>query len=113
MAAGLPQLEVDCRTLRARLDAGESILLIDCREQHEYDLVQIEGSRLIPMSELLKRARELDGEQEAELVVFCHHGVRSLQVATWLRRQGFSKASSLSGGIDRWAQEIDPTLPRD
>ena len=56
--------------------------------------------------------RELDALRNDEIVVYCHHGVRSRQVAHWLRGQGFAQVKSLAGGIDRWSQEIDPTLPR-
>jgi rhodanese-related sulfurtransferase len=111
MPAPLP-LETDCRELKARLDGGEDLLLLDCREPDEYQLVRIAGSTLIPMSELLARASELEPHRERPLVVHCHHGGRSLQVAGWLRQQGFARAQSLSGGIDRWSLEIDPTLPR-
>jgi rhodanese-related sulfurtransferase len=64
------------------------------------------------MSELSQRVVELDELRDAEMVVYCHHGVRSRQVANWLRGQGFAHVQSLAGGIDRWAQEIDGTLPR-
>jgi len=105
-------IEIDCRTVKARLDAGESLVLLDCRESNEHEFVHLEGSRLLPMSELLLRVGELEAERNVEIVVYCHHGVRSRQVANWLRAQGFSHVRSLSGGIDRWSQEIDPTLPR-
>lgn len=105
-------IEIDCRTVKARLDAGDPLVLLDCRERNEYDFVRLETARLVPMSELSQRVGELDELRDAEMVVYCHHGVRSRQVANWLRGQGFAHVQSLAGGIDRWAQEIDATLPR-
>jgi rhodanese-related sulfurtransferase len=105
-------IEIDCRTVKARLDAGDPLVLLDCRERNEYDFVRLEAARLVPMSELPQRVGELDELRDAEMVVYCHHGVRSRQVANWLRGQGFAHVQSLAGGIDRWAQEIDGTLPR-
>jgi rhodanese-related sulfurtransferase len=105
-------LEISCEELRARRDAGTSPFLLDCREQDEYERVRLSGATLLPMSELADRVGELDARQSDEIVVYCHHGGRSLRVAMWLRSRGFPRASSLSGGIDRWALEIDPTLPR-
>jgi rhodanese-related sulfurtransferase len=64
------------------------------------------------MSELLQRVGELKEVRESEIVVYCHHGVRSRQVANWLRGQGFAHVQSLAGGIDRWSQDIDAALPR-
>jgi len=105
-------LEIDCRTVKARLDMGDPLVLLDCREPNEYDFVRLDSARLVPMSELAERVGELDSIRDAEIVVYCHHGVRSRQVANWLRGQGFAHVQSLAGGIDRWAQEIDAALPR-
>jgi rhodanese-related sulfurtransferase len=85
---------------------------LDCREQPEYDWVHLPDSLFLPMSELVSRVEELQPYRKATLVVYCHHGVRSLQVAIWLQHQGFTDVRSLSGGIDRWTTEVDPTLPR-
>ncbi|QDT38337.1 rhodanese-like domain-containing protein [Stratiformator vulcanicus] len=105
-------LEIDCQTLHQRLEAGEKVTLIDCREQEEYETVCLKQATLIPMSEMEQRVSELNGQEDDELIIHCHHGGRSLRVAMWLRSQGFSKAKSLSGGIDEWATAIDPSLPR-
>jgi rhodanese-related sulfurtransferase len=105
-------MEVDCQTVKRKLDAGEGCLFLDCREQDEYDFVRIEGTKLIPMSEIQKRVGELEDYKTGEIVVHCHHGGRSLQVTRWLRQQGFENVKSLAGGIDQWAQEIDTALPR-
>lgn len=105
-------LEIDCRSVKLRLDSGDPLVLLDCRERNEYELVRLDSARLVPMSELAQRVGELDQLRESEIVVYCHHGVRSRQVANWLRGQGFANVKSLAGGIDRWSQEIDTTLPR-
>ena len=105
-------LEIDCNTLKARIDSGEKFLLLDCREREEHQLVSLQAAELIPMSEMQQRNQELEPHRETEIVVYCHHGIRSLQVTKWLLQQGFSNVKSLAGGIDQWAQEIEPSLPR-
>lgn len=105
-------LEIDCRRVKEKLDAGEAFVLLDCRERDEHEVAQLDEARLLPMSELQERVVELDDCREREIVVHCHHGVRSQQVAAWLRQQGFADVKSMVGGIDRWAQEIDPSVPR-
>jgi rhodanese-related sulfurtransferase len=105
-------MEIDCHSVKEKLAAAGDCLLLDCREQSEWDTVHIHGALLIPMSELRDRVSELDAYRDAEIMVYCHHGARSLQVAGWLRQQGFSNTLSMKGGIDHWAQEIDTALPR-
>ncbi len=105
-------LEVDCPTVQANLARGGRFVLIDCREQDEWNQVHIAGARLIPMSELTGRLAEIESHRGDPIAIHCHHGGRSLRVATWLREQGFAQVQSMAGGIDRWAVEIDPTLPR-
>jgi len=105
-------LEVDVRQVKAKLDAGDDFLLLDCREKDEYEAVRIEGAVLIPMSEIQERVGELEAHREREIVVHCHHGGRSLRVTHWLRQQGFARVSNMAGGIDDWAVQIDPSLPR-
>ena len=105
-------MEVDCKTVKAKLDAGEGFVFIDCREQNEYDRVKIEGTILIPMGEIPERISELQQHKDSEIIIHCHHGGRSLSVANWLKAQGFQSALSMAGGIDVWAQEIDSSLPR-
>lgn len=89
----------------------EGIVLLDVREPAEYAVARIEGSVLMPMGEVPGRAnQELD--PDARIVAICHHGVRSMNVAVWLRNQGFEKAQSLRGGIDAWSALMDPTVAR-
>lgn len=108
----MSSIEIDCQNVKSKLDSDDSFLLLDCREQNEWDHVRIDGATLVPMSEIQERVGELDAHRDGEVIVYCHHGGRSLQVANWLRQQGFSQAQSMAGGIDVWAQEIEPGLPR-
>ena len=104
-------LEITVDQLKQQLDSTTPPLLLDVREPWEHATAHIEGSTLIPMNEIPGRAhQELD--EDAPILVMCHHGARSLSVATWLRQQGFDKAQSVSGGIDAWSRSIDPTVPR-
>ena len=85
--------------------------LIDVREPWEFSTAHIAGSVLMPMGEVPARAnQELDPDER--LIILCHHGQRSLNVAAWLRKQGFEQAQSLRGGIEAWAAEVDPTVGR-
>ena len=103
-------LEILPAEVKARMDRGESVLLVDVREPWEHRLCRIEGARLIPLGSLAASVSTLP--DESELICYCHHGMRSLDAAAWLRAQGFEKAKSLAGGIERWSREIDPKLPR-
>ena len=107
-----PPLDISCADLKARLDDNPPGLLLDCRETDEYEVVHIESATLLPMSEIMQRVDELEPHKSDDIIVYCHHGGRSQQVAMWLRQQGYEKAQSLAGGVDQWAIEIDPSLPR-
>lgn len=102
--------QITAEDVKAALDKGETFTLIDVREPWEYDVAKIEGSKLMPMGDVPGRAhQELDPDER--IIAYCHHGVRSLNVVNWLRQQGFEKAQSMSGGIDRWSQVVDPKVP--
>jgi sulfur-carrier protein adenylyltransferase/sulfurtransferase len=103
-------LEVTPAELQRELAAGRPIVLVDVREVPEWELVRLEGARLAPLSRLPGLANALD--PAAEIVAYCHHGVRSLQAATFLRSVGWPNVRSLAGGIDRWAREIDREMVR-
>ena len=104
-------LEITVDQLKQHLTSPTPPVLLDVREQWEYDTAHIEGSTLIPMNEVPARAfKELD--EESPILVLCHHGARSLSVASWLRNQGFEQAQSVAGGIDAWSRSIDPAVPR-
>ncbi len=98
--------------LAAHSATGSSPLLLDCRTPEEHATACIVGAVLIPMQELPARLAEIEAWRDAPLVVHCHHGMRSLRVAQWLREQGFPRAQSMAGGIDAWSETIDPTVPR-
>ncbi len=104
-------LEITIDQLKQHLASPTPPLLLDVREQWEYDTAHIDGATLIPMNEIPARAfKELD--EDSPILVLCHHGARSMSVAVWLRNQGFEQAQSVSGGIDAWSRNIDPTVPR-
>lgn len=105
-------LETNCQAVHQKRQAGEKFLFLDCREPDEAAVAKIEGTLLIPMSQLAERAGELETYRQQPVVVHCHHGGRSLRVANWLRNQGFDHAVSMAGGIDQWAAEIDTTIAR-
>lgn len=94
--------------LQRRRQAAEPLLL-DVREPWEFELARIQGSRHLPMHEIPQRHAELD--PNAEIVVICHHGMRSAQVTQYLDHLGFQNVYNLSGGIDAWSREIDPEVP--
>ncbi len=106
-AAGL---EISVEALYARRAAGDSMVLLDVREPHEWEIAHIDGAELLPLRQLPARLRELDAH--TEIVAYCHRGVRSLQALELLRSAGFGKVRSLTGGIDAWAAQVDPAMAR-
>ena len=94
--------------LKSRLEAGERPVLLDVREPWEFELARIEGSKLVPMSQLEKRFTELD--PAAETVVICHHGNRSAYVTQALERAGFERVINLEGGLDAYSF-VDESVP--
>jgi rhodanese-related sulfurtransferase len=105
--------EIAPRALQSFLKNTEntSFVLLDVREPWEFEIAHIDGSVSMPMGDIPSRAHaELD--PDARMIAVCHHGVRSLQVATWLRNQDFEHVQSLAGGLEAWAAEIDPAMPR-
>jgi rhodanese-related sulfurtransferase len=98
------------RQLKQRLEHGQFAgRLLDIREPWEFAICRIEGSEHIPMRQVSAQVHALDPEQE--VVVICHHGVRSRFVGQYLERVGFRRVINLSGGLDAWAREVDRTLP--
>ncbi len=96
--------------LIARREAGELWQVLDVREPWECRIAKIDGALPIPMGEIPARLRELDEQQG--IAVLCHTGVRSAAVAHWLASQGFEPVANVEGGIDAWALDVDPALPR-
>ncbi|HTS51410.1 MAG TPA: rhodanese-like domain-containing protein [Bryobacteraceae bacterium] len=112
MSEALP-LEITPQDVKRRVEAGERLTLIDVREPPEFQTARIAGAELIPMRTVPAELQRLDAAaDDSTLVVFCHHGVRSLNVVNWLRQQGVASCQSMAGGIDRWSLEIDPSVPR-
>jgi rhodanese-related sulfurtransferase len=85
-------------------------LLLDVREPWEFELCHIADSQPLPMNSLPGRLAELDPQRPT--VVICHHGHRSLQVAAYLERNGFTEVTNLTGGVAAWAQQVQPTMPQ-
>jgi sulfur-carrier protein adenylyltransferase/sulfurtransferase len=101
--------EISVAELKGRLDGGEDVFILDVREQGEYDRCNL-GGYLVPLRDLPGRVNELDPNRE--IVVMCHSGARSARAVQFLQQAGFTQAKNLSGGIDKWAREIDPKMPR-
>jgi sulfur-carrier protein adenylyltransferase/sulfurtransferase len=102
--------EITPRELADRMARGDKPRIIDVREPHEFAIARIPGAELIPLAMLGTAQTKLD--RNAEIVVHCHSGVRSLWAARHLREAGFSRVLNLTGGIDRWSDEVDPTVPK-
>jgi adenylyltransferase/sulfurtransferase len=103
--------EITAEELKAELDQkGRDLVLVDVREPHEWEIARIEGARLIPLNQLPERLGELDGH--SEIVTHCHHGARSMKALEILKGAGFSKVRSLAGGIDAWAERVEPGVAR-
>lgn len=98
--------------LSERLRGPQPPRLLDVRQPEENTFVALPDSRLIPLGELLPRVDEIEDWRDEEVVVYCHHGIRSAQAVAQLRAAGFNRVHNLSGGIDLWTMEIDPSLPR-
>ncbi len=106
----LANIEITPREVKDLLALDDKILFLDVREQWEYDTAHLAGSVLIPLREVPGNLQRI--ENSDQVIVFCHHGMRSLDAAAWLRSQGVESARSMAGGIDRWSTEIDPSIPR-
>ena len=106
-------LEIKPTELKAKLEQGVcDVHLLDVRETEELALCSLEGAQHIPMLQLFTGLQAPRADPETEVVVFCHHGVRSLEAAKYLRLNGFARARSLAGGLEAWADDVDPSLPR-
>lgn len=112
---GVPEISV--QAVEQKRQTGETFILLDVREAHELQMAAIDDARVLslPLSELAQRYQDalppaLKANQECEVVVFCHHGVRSAQVAAWLIQNGWVNTVNMAGGIAAWAQEIDESV---
>lgn len=98
--------------LKEKLKSDSPPYLLDVRQPDEHAFVALLNSTLIPLGELLSRTDEIEEWRDYEVVVYCHHGIRSAQAVAQLRAIGFTNVHNLAGGIDRWTTEVDPALPR-
>ena len=106
----MDDLQIEPRELKQRIARGDKFLLVDVREPWEHENCRIGEAKLIPMRALAANLTLF--EQAEDVVLYCHHGIRSLNARAWLRAQGVEGARSLAGGIERWATEIDLRVPR-
>jgi rhodanese-related sulfurtransferase len=101
---------ISATQLQARLGAGDDLVLLDVREPQEFAIGHIEGSLHVPMGDLAVRHTELDPDRPT--VCICHHGIRSASVAAALEGFDFRELYNLTGGLERWSLEVDPSMPR-
>lgn len=111
---GAPEISV--QEVHKKQQAGDAFILLDVREPVEWQKASIEEDNVLTVSMSEIAARQLEAlpeeleDKDAEVIVFCHHGMRSAQVTMWLQRQGWTNVKSMAGGIDAWANEIDPAV---
>lgn len=101
--------EINVNDLNERIQSGEKINLIDVREQHEYDLVNLDGI-LIPLGQLESRLGEIDHLKDEEIIIHCRSGARSAEACKIMMKKGFKNPKNLVGGINRWSMLIDPSM---
>ena len=101
---------ITVQDLKTRMDQGDKIVLVDVREEWEYNLAKIEGSVLIPLGTLPQSLHKLD--PNTEIVAHCHKGMRSADAINFLYQQGYKNVKNLVGGIDAWSLQVDPSVPR-
>jgi adenylyltransferase/sulfurtransferase len=106
----MDDLQISVKDVHARVTRGAKLLLVDVREPVEYNICRLPGATLIPLATLPANLHAL--LEAEEVICYCHHGMRSLDAAVWLRQQGVESAKSMAGGIERWSLEIDPSVPR-
>ncbi len=104
--------QIDVHELVRKFAAQEPVYLLDVRQPWEHETAALPGSVLVPLNELPARAGAIEPPDGALVVVYCHHGIRSLSAVAFLERLGITNAVSLAGGIDAWSCEVDPRVPR-
>lgn len=98
--------------VKKKLDDASPIILVDVREPQEIEICSIDGAKHIPMGEIHERYKEISDNPEAEIIVFCHHGGRSMQVMHQLWGLGYQNCKNMAGGIHAWSLDVDPGVPR-
>lgn len=104
--------EIDALGLKVKMDEKQDFILVDVREQNEYDMARIPGSILVPLSQLPNRFHELDKYKGKEIVVHCKMGGRSAKAIAFLKQQGFDNLVNMAGGITGWSDQVDPSVPK-
>ncbi len=104
--------EMNASELAGKLKGGEPILLLDVRQVWEHEIAALPNSVLIPLDEVPRRFGEVQPASGTQVVVYCHHGVRSFHAASYLMRCGLADVASLAGGIEAWSLEVDASVPR-
>ena len=107
-----PDWEVSPRQVQAMREREEPHVLIDCRTEQEFQIATIEGATLIPLHETGSRLEEIKRLASQRIIIYCHHGMRSLQMTSFLRHQGCADVFSMAGGIDAWAMALEPGMKR-
>jgi adenylyltransferase/sulfurtransferase len=105
-------LPISPRDLAKHFANGHPVVLVDVRQPWENQLAALPNSLHIPLGDLAPRSKEIAADAPALIVVYCHHGIRSLSAGAFLERLGFTNVHSLTGGIDAWSCEVDPTVAR-
>ena len=106
----MERLEITPKQVKERLERGEKFMLVDVREPWEHQLCRIEGAKLVPLGTVASNLQMFEAAED--VVLYCHHGRRSLDAAAWLQQHGVDGARSMAGGIERWSSEVDPSVPR-
>jgi rhodanese-related sulfurtransferase len=108
----MPGLVMTVQEVRALLEAGRPVRLVDCRERDEFEICRLARAELMPLSIFAYEAAEKLRDPSETIVLYCHHGMRSLRAAEFLSKRGFRDVHSMTGGIDAWAAQVDPALRR-
>ncbi len=106
------QTQVSPGEVKEKLDNNQPVILLDVRRDEEKAIAKIDGAKPIPMHEIHQRYHEISEDPNTEIIVFCHHGMRSEMVMHQLWGLGYQNTKNLAGGIDAWSLEIDPSIPR-
>ena len=109
--ADMPPVEITVSEARERLESG-AVRVVDVRDPEEFAYCQLPNAELIPLATLPSEAVNKLPDKSAEIIVYCHHGMRSMQAVGQLRALGYTNARSMAGGIDRWSREVEPDVPR-
>jgi len=100
------------REIKSRLQTSSNgPLLLDVREPWEFRICRLEGSASIPMGDIPRAVSEQEIARDRQIIVICHHGIRSRQVALYLEHMGYSDVINLQGGVEAWARDVDPSMP--